>query len=380
MVNYVEGPGDEELGDYPSITGPVSGAGGSSDVGVIGSGGDVNEDTGLGGSGNEDPDNVGVEKDDEYGENIITVGDQNGNQLPQSPSVGEDVQKYMVSLYAADGGITRGSGEYQVGAMATCRAFPNISYVFDRWVGDLHGEDYETYITVTKDIEATAYFHPLLNINQRRPCYDAFRRLYNPLMEMSVAPTSKGATNYIGSTFGKTRNGGTKNHNGLDLYAAEGTPIYASYDGVFALDKPFIIEQPDRTSDKWPQNYRGNKTDGGNRFYVDYEINGKKISFGYMHLQADSPVAVNPRTGIPFKQGDKVYAGEIIGYTGKTGNAYNVTYKHLHLVVISDGVYVNPEDYINGELQWDNISKTILSGIKIINIKCNTEPHKSVEF
>ncbi len=71
------------------------GAGGSSDVGVIGSGGDVNEDTGLGGSGNEDPDNVGVDKDDEYGENITIVGDQNGNQLPQSPSVGEDVQKYL---------------------------------------------------------------------------------------------------------------------------------------------------------------------------------------------------------------------------------------------------------------------------------------------
>ena len=63
----------------------------------------------------------------------------------------------------------------------------------------------------------------------------------------------------------------------MDLYAPEGTPVYAMYDG--------------------------------------------KIS-----------MAVNPRTGTTFKPGDEVFAGEIVGYTGRTGNAYDVDYPHLHLV------------------------------------------------
>ena len=245
---------------------------------------------------------------------------------------------------------------------------------FDRWVGDLKGQRFSrAFVKVDRDIEATAYFYADSLSGKRRPCYDSLKGIYNPLKEMSIAPTSEDATNYIGSTFGKTRNRGTKNHNGLDLYAPEGTPIFASYDGVISVDKPFIYEQPNRDSNSWPIGYKGNRSEGGNRFYLDCEINGAVISFGYMHLQAGGAIAINPRTKKTFKQGDKVYAGEIIGYTGRTGNAYNVDYTHLHIVVLRNGSYVNPEDYINGELQWDNNSKTRLYETAIINIKCDDE-------
>lgn len=99
-----------------------------------------------------------------------------------------------------------------------------------------------------------------------------------------------------------------------------------------------------------------------------------------MHLQADNPVAINPRTGVPFKPGDNLFRGEIIGYTGRTGNAYNVPYKHLHLGVKRNGYYVDPADYINGELQWNNEAKTSISETKIINIKCNDESIKVIKF
>lgn len=72
-----------------------------------------------------------------------------------------------------------------------------------------------------------------------------------------------------------------------------------------------------------------------------------------MHLQAGTPMAKNPRTGKAFAPGDIVYAGELIGYTGRTGNAYNVDFYHLHLGVWKEGVgFINPEGFINGTLQW----------------------------
>lgn len=42
---------------------------------------------------------------------------------------------------------------------------------------------------------------------------------------MNIAPTNSTKTNYIGSTFGWTRNNGSKRHKGLDLYAPKGTPM-----------------------------------------------------------------------------------------------------------------------------------------------------------
>ncbi len=265
--------------------------------------------------------------------------------------------------------------------MVTCSAFPNISYVFDRWVGDLHGEDYQTYITVTKNIEATAYFHPLLNINQRRPCYDAFRRLYNPLMEMSIAPSS--SWNPEGGTFGMTRfesSDKRKFHNGLDLSAEPGTPIFAMYDGVIS-DYRYCVEQVNRISSKaYPVDYKGNTDGAGNTEHIKCNVAGKTILVGYWHLLEGIPVAINPRTKKPFAPGDVIYQGEIIGYTGTTGNCYKILNCHLHLVVIDyekratgNSKYLNPEDYINGNVDWGDSNKRKLESLNIKNIQCHDE-------
>lgn len=368
FINFIDTVDPDDIDWNNGLNNPSTGGGGGGSGGVSGSGPGTD---------------LGADSDDNKPDTpISTIGDQFGGSPILFFPVDEEVQKYKVSLYAAGNGSTQGSGEYQDGAYITCQAIPDSSYVFDRWVGDLWGKEERTPVNVTSDIEATAYFHHLLATGPFRPCYDALKDVYNPLVEMSIAPTGRSVTNFRGSTFGLTRYKGTKEHNGLDLYAEEGTPIYASYDGVISKTQRYVTCQPNRDAitGELPLDYSGDDNDAGNRFSIDYEKNGNTITFVYWHLQAGMPIAVNPRTGDVFKPGDKVFAGEIIGYTGRTGNAYDVAFKHLHLGVKFNGDWVDPADYINGELQWNNESKTDISETEIINIKCNDESIRFIGF
>lgn len=301
----------------------------------------------------------------------------------------EDVQKYKVSLYTTEGGSVDGSGEYQEGAYAWCRAIPDTSYVFDRWTGDLKSNGVNVLMQVDNDIESTAYFHHLLATGPFRPCYDAERGMFNPLMEMSLAPSNTYSSNYKGATFGWTRyyeGGDLKFHNGLDLYAEPGMPIYSMLDGVVS-DYHYCDEQPNRVGrKKYPVGYNGDTNDAGNRIHVKCNFDGNEVLLGYWHLQAGNPIAINPRTGKEFKPGDKVYAGEILGYTGKTGNCYNIPFYHLHLSVIdyskrnsqSYSKYLNPEYYVNGEINWLNSTSPYVKSRNLINIKCDELYEKDI--
>lgn len=368
FISFIDNIDPDDIDWNNGVTDPYTGGGGIGSGSISGSGPGTD---------------LGADSEDDKPDKPVTTIE---NQFGLSPivffPVDEEVQKFKVSLYSAGNGLTHGSGEYQDGAYIICDAIPDRSYVFDRWTGDLRGEDNHVTMNVTSDIEATAYFHHLLATGPFRPCYDALKDVMNPLMEMSLAPSND--WNIRGGTFGKTRydkNGNLElRHNGLDLYAEPGTPIYAMHDGIISRNQDYITCQPDRDSDAWPPGYKGDKKKGGNRFSVESEINGDIIIFVFMHLQADNPVAINPRTGVPFKPGDNLFRGEIIGYTGRTGNAYNVPYKHLHLGVKRNGYYVDPADYINGELQWNNEAKTSISETKIINIKCNDESIKVIKF
>lgn len=368
FISFIDNIDPDDIDWNNGVTDPYTGGGG------IGSGS-------ISGSGpGTDP---GADSEDDKPDKPVTTIE---NQFGLSPivffPVDEEVQKYKVSLYTAGNGSTCGSGEYQDGVFIICEAIPDSSYVFDRWTGDLRGEEDHVAMNVTSDIEATAYFHHLLATGPFRPCYDAQKDVMNPLMEMSIAPTRKGLIDFKGSTFGRTRNNGTKRHDGLDLYAEEGTPIYASYDGVISRTQRYVTCQPNRDekTGEFPPGYSGDDNGAGNRFSIDYEKNGDTVTFVYWHLQAETPIAINPRTGHTFKPGDKVFRGEIIGYTGRTGNAYNVAFKHLHLGVKLNGAWADPADYINGELQWNNKSQPILPETKIINIKCNDESKKVISF
>ncbi len=120
---------------------------------------------------------------------------------------------------------------------------------------------------------------------------------------------------WISSEFGKRQNpvdGKWKDHNGIDLAAPEGTPVYAVKDGHAA----YCIEK-DETF--------------GN--YVILTHDTGKMTSVYAHL---SSICVN--------QYQFVRKGDIIGYVGHTGMA---TGDHLHFEIRQGGIAQDPQSVID---------------------------------
>jgi len=142
-------------------------------------------------------------------------------------------------------------------------------------------------------------------------------RLFNPLRAMEIRfdglQSVGGLRTINGARFGMVRNGGTKPHQGIDLYARSGTPIFAIADGyieqvryrhpAYGIDLLLRLQM----SEQWIQHLArsGCKLKEG-RLYAHYA-----------HLSK-----------IHIAKG-KVKAGALLGATGTTGNA-DQRYPHLH--------------------------------------------------
>ncbi len=98
-------------------------------------------------------------------------------------------------------------------------------------------------------------------------------------------------------------------HNGIDLAAYEGTPIYATRGGTVTTAT----------------------YDSGAGYYVSIN-HGDGFSSIYMHM-----------THYVVSSGEHVSQGELIGYVGSTGLS---TGAHLHFGISKNGTYVNPANYI----------------------------------
>ena len=122
---------------------------------------------------------------------------------------------------------------------------------------------------------------------------------------------------WVSSEFGKRKNpfsGEMKNHNGIDLAAAEGTPVYAIKDGaVYAA----IEKDPEF----------------GNYIILSHDL-GKMTSV-YAHL---SKITVD--------RYQYVKKGDVIGYVGQTGKA---TGPHLHFEIRTGGKAEDPRIRLNIE-------------------------------
>ena len=119
---------------------------------------------------------------------------------------------------------------------------------------------------------------------------------------------------YFSSPFGNRYHpisGIWKMHNGVDLAAPEGTPIYATRSGYVS----------------WAD-YEA----GGAGYYVQLN-HGDGYKSIYMHM-----------THYIVSTGQYVQAGQVIGYCGSTGGS---TGPHLHFGISYNGTYVNPADYIS---------------------------------
>ena len=150
----------------------------------------------------------------------------------------------------------------------------------------------------------------------------------------------------------------------IDILAEIGTPVYAMYDGIITEIEGNIPDEKDQP-------------DWGNYIYYKALVDGKELYIFYAHLQSGNAVGYNPRKQRTFQPGDPVYAGDLIGYTGRSGNAYLDKYapnKHLHLGIRIGGrnnPWVNPEPYLNGQLPGQTKSSINSSDGKFTGIDCD---------
>lgn len=102
-----------------------------------------------------------------------------------------------------------------------------------------------------------------------------------------------------------------RNHNGIDIAADTGTPIYAPASGVVV--------------------YSGTRSGYGNYVVIDHGM-GYETTYAHMNKRYVA-------------EGSAVKQGDLIGEVGTTGR---VTGAHLHFEVLHNGGFVNPMNYIAG--------------------------------
>jgi murein DD-endopeptidase MepM/ murein hydrolase activator NlpD len=129
-------------------------------------------------------------------------------------------------------------------------------------------------------------------------------------------PVEAASQRDIGSGFGAPRDGGAREHHGVDIFAKRGTPVRAVIDGHVRTGTGGI---------------------GGNHVW----LSGGMLGLGgarYYYAHLDS---------FAIESGDTVKKGELLGYVGNTGNA-RTTPPHLHFGIYSGGP-VDPAPFLKPE-------------------------------
>ena len=115
-----------------------------------------------------------------------------------------------------------------------------------------------------------------------------------PLKDRSIAAVTSG--------FGAPRDGGARDHHGIDIFAPRGTPVIAITDGVVRADET-------------PR--------GGRVIWLRDGRVGRNLYYAHLHDWA-------------VESGTAVRVGDVIGYVGNTGNA-RTTPPHLHFGIYDRG-------------------------------------------
>lgn len=125
-------------------------------------------------------------------------------------------------------------------------------------------------------------------------------------------PVSEGRNGDIGSYWGDIRDGGRRNHQGIDIFAKRGTPVIAAVDGRVG--------------------FTGEKGLGGKQVWL--RDPKRRLSLYYAHLDSIVPNL------------SKVSMGDTLGFVGNTGNAAT-TPPHLHFGVYGRGTgAIDPLGYV----------------------------------
>jgi murein DD-endopeptidase MepM/ murein hydrolase activator NlpD len=122
----------------------------------------------------------------------------------------------------------------------------------------------------------------------------------DPMLAFPVEGRGNGA---VQSFFGAERDGGRRDHHGIDIFAPRGTPALASADGYVRSTQPTNL--------------------GGNVVWIFDERRNQNLY--YAHLDSAAVVV-----------GEFVKTGDTIGFVGNTGNA-RTTNPHLHFGIYRRG-------------------------------------------
>ena len=125
-------------------------------------------------------------------------------------------------------------------------------------------------------------------------------------------PVDDAGPSSIHSLFGDARDGGSRAHHGVDIFAARGTPVLAAAGGVVSRV--------------------GTNGLGGNVIWIARPLRGETHYYAHLDRQLVTP-------------GTPVDAGDVIGTVGNTGNARG-TRPHLHFGIYAGGEAVDPFPYI----------------------------------
>lgn len=112
-----------------------------------------------------------------------------------------------------------------------------------------------------------------------------------------------------------SRLGDGRNHQGVDMVADEGTPIYAAAAGTVKVAQNAYSAY-------------------GTAVVLVHNIGGQQVTTLYAHMPLNSNVV---------NVGDTVEAGQLIGYVGNTGRSYGA---HLHLEVRLNGGIIDGYDWL----------------------------------
>ncbi|SHM80138.1 M23 family metallopeptidase [Flavobacterium xanthum] len=146
----------------------------------------------------------------------------------------------------------------------------------------------------------------------------------DPFSNPVLCPTDSAGTKINAGRYGCSRDNGATWHGGTDLRATAGTLFSSIYSGKVTHIRDLQPTDP---------NYRS----GVGNFII---VRSDDFSIKYCHL-SEIKVAI----------GEIVAQGTKIGKTGKSGNAFNVPFKHLHIELSTDffatqNHYVDPEPYL----------------------------------
>jgi peptidoglycan LD-endopeptidase LytH len=121
--------------------------------------------------------------------------------------------------------------------------------------------------------------------------------------EASVAfPVTGRDSRAVQSRWGAPRDGGARDHQGIDIFAPRGTPVVAGVDGVARVRETAI---------------------GGRVVWVRDGRRAQSLYYAHLDRQA-------------VRDGDAVRAGDTLGFVGNTGNA-RTTPPHLHFGIYRRG-------------------------------------------